>query len=182
MKHAVGVPIDRRESATVAEVMVAPVVVPSTIELDPLLALLREGGLQMAVVIDEFGGVDGLVTLEDVVEEIVGEVADEHDRRDPSIRRETADSWLVSGLVRPDEVTDAVGVVVPESDDYETVGGLIGARLGRLAEVGDVLELVVRDAEGARRGLVLTVVRMDGLRVDRVRLRVGETVPGEGGR
>lgn len=182
VKHAVGVPIDRRESATVAEVMVAPVVVPSTIELDPLLALLREGGLQMAVVVDEFGGVDGLVTLEDVVEEIVGEVVDEHDRRDPSIRRETADSWLVSGLVRPDEVTDAVGVVVPQSDDYETVGGLIGARLGRLAEVGDVLELVIRDAEGARRGLVLTVVRMDGLRVDRVRLRVGETVPGEGGR
>jgi CBS domain containing-hemolysin-like protein len=179
VKHAVGVPSERRDTARIADIMVPPLVVPSTIELDPLLALLRDSGLQMAVVVDEFGGVDGLVTLEDVVEEIVGEVLDEHDRRDPAIRREAEETWLLSGLVRPDEVRDAVGVALPESDDYETVGGLIGARLGRLPQLGDQVRLEALGADGNRREAVLTVARMDGRRVDRVRLQLGEAVSEE---
>jgi CBS domain containing-hemolysin-like protein len=179
VKHAVGVPREQRDTATVASVMVAPVVVPSTVELDPLLALLRKGGLQMAIVVDEFGGIDGLVTLEDVIEEIVGEVLDEHDRRDPAIRREAAGTWLLSGLVRPDEVADAAGIALPESDDYETVGGLIGARLGRLATLGDQVTVEALDDEGRRREVLLAVVRLDGRRVDRVRLRAGEAIDDE---
>jgi CBS domain containing-hemolysin-like protein len=179
VKHAVGVPREQRDTATVAGVMVAPVVVPSTVKLDPLLALLRKGGLQMAIVVDEFGGIDGLVTLEDVIEEIVGEVLDEHDRRDPAIRREAAGTWLLSGLVRPDEVADAAGIALPESDDYETVGGLIGARLGRLATLGDQVTVEALDDEGRRREVLLAVVRLDGRRVDRVRLRAGEAIDDE---
>ncbi len=172
VKHAVGVPVQRRATATVAEIMVAPVIVPSTVELDPLLAILRESGLQLAIVVDEFGGVDGLVTLEDIIEEIVGEVVDEHDRHDPAVRREASDRWLLSGLLRPDEIAAAVGVAVPESDDYETLGGLIGAQLGRFAQVGDTVELAARDGAGAPAPVTLEVARMDGLRVDRVRLRI----------
>ena len=148
--------------------------------LDPLLALLRQSGLQLAVVVDEFGGIDGLVTLEDVVEEIVGEVVDEHDRRDPAVRQEAEGGWVLSGLVRPDEARDAAGVTLPESDDFETVGGLIGAELGRLPRLGDQVSVEALDAEGRRRQAQLTVARMDGWRVGRVRLRLGGIISDEG--
>ena len=98
VKHAVRVPPEDRAEVPVSAVMVPPIVVPSSVELDPLLETLREGGLQMAVVVDEFGGIDGVVTLEDVVEEIVGEVRDEHDRRDEAIAPD-GDGPL--GAVRP---------------------------------------------------------------------------------
>jgi CBS domain containing-hemolysin-like protein len=175
VKHAVRVPSDQRGDVPVSEVMVPPIVIPSSVELDPLLVTLREGGLQMAVVVDEFGGVDGVVTLEDVVEEIVGEVRDEHDRRDEAISQESETRWLLSGLLRPDEVADATHILLPESEDgdYETLAGLITERLGRLPRVGDAVELEVRDDEGARRQAKLSVRRMDALRVDRVRLDVG---------
>ena len=170
VKHAVGVPHEQRGEVPVAEVMARPVLVPSSIELDPLLAILREGGLQIAVVVDEFGGVDGLVTLEDVVEEIVGEVVDEHDRRDMSARRRPDGSWMLSGLLRPDEASRATGVLLPEDEEYETLGGLIQDELSRMPAVGDEVELTTRDVDGRRCEATLTVVRLDGLRVDRVLL------------
>ena len=80
VKKAIAVPHDRRPDVPVSALMVAPVMVPETIRLDPLLLQLRAAGLQMVVVVDEYGGTSGVVTLEDVVEEIVGEVSDEHDR------------------------------------------------------------------------------------------------------
>lgn len=170
VKHAVGVPHERRGEVPVREVMVAPVLVPSTIELDPLLATLRNGGLQLAVVVDEFGGVDGIVTFEDVVEEIVGEVTDEHDRPNPAARRDPDGSWTVSGLLRPDEATRLTGLTLPEDDEYETLGGLIGLRLGHLPELGESVELRSRTSDGAPRLVTMTVARMDGMRVDRIRL------------
>jgi CBS domain containing-hemolysin-like protein len=178
VKHAVRIPPDRRDEVPVSEVMVPSIVVPSSLELDPLLETLREGGLQMAVVVDEFGGVDGVVTLEDVVEEIVGEVRDEHDRRDEAITHEDPGRWLISGLLRPDEVRNATGIALPESEegDYETLAGLVSERLERVPRVGDAVELEVRDDEGARRMARLSVRRMDALRVDRVRLEVGPPI------
>lgn len=170
VKHAVGVPYDRRDEVQVQAVMARPVMVPSSIALDPLLAILREGGLQIAIVVDEFGGVDGIVTLEDVVEEIVGEVVDEHDRRDVRARRRPDGSWVIAGLLRPDEAARATGVVLPEDEEYETVGGLIQDELGRLPAVGDEVVLTTRDVDGQRCQVTLTVVRLDGLRVDRVLL------------
>ncbi|MBB4661268.1 hemolysin family protein [Conexibacter arvalis] len=170
VKHAVGIPHERRDEVPIAEVMARPVLVPSSIELDPLLAILREGGLQIAVVVDEFGGVDGLVTLEDVVEEIVGEVVDEHDRRDMSARRRPDGSWTLSGLLRPDEASRATGLLLPEDEEYETLGGLIQDELSRMPAVGDEVLLRTRDLEGRRCEVTLTVVRLDGLRVDRVLL------------
>lgn len=168
VKHAVSVPHDRRTEVPIRDVMSRPVMVPSSIELDPLLAILREGGLQIAVVVDEFGGVDGLVTLEDVVEEIVGEVVDEHDRRDMSARRRPDGSWILSGLLRPDEAARATGVLFPEDEEYETIGGLIQDELNRLPRANDEIVLETRDLEGRRCEVTLTVVRLDGMRVDRV--------------
>ncbi len=86
IKHAVAVPVAERSSTRIKHIMVRPTVVPDSLRLDPLLALLRRDGFQMAVVLDEYGGQAGIVTLEDVVEEIVGDISDEHDP-DPSRAR-----------------------------------------------------------------------------------------------
>ncbi|WP_131769781.1 hemolysin family protein, partial [Candidatus Protofrankia californiensis] len=99
VKHAVAIPEDDRDTVTTGDVMVAHLSVPSTIELDPLLETLRRGGLQMAVVIDEFGGTDGLVTIEDLIEELVGDVVDEHDRVGVRAARRQDGTWLLSGLL-----------------------------------------------------------------------------------
>lgn len=165
VKHAVAVPFERRNDVQVHEVMNAPVLVPASLELDDLLDQLRAGGLQMALVVDEFGNVDGLVTLEDLVEEIVGEVRDEHDEGEQRARREGDNDWVLSGLMRPDEVQQLVGVKLPEDDDYETLGGLIGDQLARMPAEGDRVTLRAEDQD-----VTLTVLAMDDLRVDVVRL------------
>jgi CBS domain containing-hemolysin-like protein len=140
--------------------MVDAVRVPETIRLDPLLAALRQQGLQMAVVVDEYGGTAGVVTLEDVVEEIVGEVSDEHDRNRSGIVRLRDGSYVVPGLLRPDEVRARADLAVPDGAAFETVGGYVMAVLGRVPGVGDEVEIP---------GAVLRVERMDGRRVDRLR-------------
>jgi len=170
VKQAVGVPFEERETTHVATVMTPPLVVPASLELDDLLDTLRAGSLQMALVVDEFGNIDGLVTLEDLVEEIVGEVRDEHDEGEQPARREPDGSWTLPGLMRPDEVRRAIGIRLPEDDDYETIAGLIADRLARMPDIGDAVTLEADDAGGARQHVTLTVLAMDDLRVDRVRL------------
>jgi CBS domain containing-hemolysin-like protein len=171
VKDAMSVPPAERERMPVREVMAAPVLVPAVLELDTLLATLKRGGLQMAVVVDEWGNVDGIVTLEDLIEEIVGDVRDEHDERNDDARLDADGTWLLSGLLRPDEVARASGTLIPEDDDYETLAGLIANELQRMPKVGDTVALGTTDVDGARLDVTLTVTRMDGLRVDRVRLR-----------
>ena len=170
VKDGVSVPHERRDRVPVGAVMAAPVFVPSSVGLDALLAELQRGGLQMAVVVDEFGAVDGIVTLEDVIEEIVGEVRDEHDRYDDSIRRRADGTWSLSGLLRPDEVAHAVAMVLPEDEEYETLAGLVGFHLGRMAQEGDKVTLDTVDTERRPHRVTLTVSAMDGLRIDRVQL------------
>ncbi|MCZ4498341.1 MAG: HlyC/CorC family transporter [Marmoricola sp.] len=179
VKQAVAVPRSDRSSTRVREVMVPATVVPESLRLDPLLALLRGEGFQMAIVSDEYGGTAGVVTLEDVVEEIVGDIADEHDRIGARLRRRPDGSWIVSGLLRPDEVLDATGLALPEHEDYDTVAGLLVQLLGRIPVRAD--EVVVPlpvvqpdddDEDPVQEHAVLRVERMDGLRVDRISLRL----------
>jgi CBS domain containing-hemolysin-like protein len=182
VKQAVGVPVADRGAVTVAEVMSQPIMVPATLELDPLLALLRGHGLQMAVVVDEYGGTEGVVTLEDVVEEIVGDIADEHDRPGVHGRRHRDGSWSLSGLLRPDEVRDLTGVALPAGEDYDTVAGLVLDRLGRMPEAGETVTVTLppptelpagdQPGEDVRQAAVLTVERLEGLRVARIALTV----------
>lgn len=172
IRQAVAVPYEQRERVLVGQVMVEPVVVPSTLELDPLLGVLRQGGLQMAVVVDEFGGVDGIVTLEDLIEEIVGEVLDEHDDRSSEAHQDPDGSWLLSALLRPDEASEIVGVEIPEDEDYETLGGLVALHLERIPEVGDSVELDLPLGDDPEHEVVMTVESMDGLRVDELRIIV----------
>jgi len=174
LKHAVAVPFDERESVPVREVMAQPVLVPSSLELDRLLTELRQVGLQIAVVVDEFGSFDGIVTLEDLVEEIVGEVRDEHDPKEDPVVELGSRSWRISGLLRPDEIEDRTGIELPEDEEYETIAGLIAFELGRVPGQGDYIGVDARDRsnEGAPVRVRLLVVRMDGLRVDRVKMEV----------
>lgn len=173
------VPYDRRSETTVGDVMVDVTMVPSSIDLDSLLAVLRDGRHQLAVVIDEFGGVDGVVSLEDLVEEITGELDDEHD--EPSAPRQlTAGSWELSGLLRIDEVRSNIGLDLPESEEYDTLAGLVLFELGRLAEPGDTVELEGFDSQHRVRPVTLQVADLEGVRIDNVRVVVGEPVVEDG--
>ena len=176
VKQAVSVPPDRRRNVRLSDIADPATTVPDSIELDPLLSLLREQGMQMAVVVDEYGGTDGVVTLEDLVEEIVGDIADEHDRLSARSRHRRDGTWSLSGLLRPDEVEEQTGIALPDDDDYETIAGLINQYLGRLAVRGDEVALTLdptpdmADDEVEPETVRLTVERMEGRRIDRVTL------------
>jgi len=159
LKAAVSVPRERRADVPAAALATEPLRFPEAVHLDVLVAELRARGYQMAIVVDEYGGTAGVVTLEDLVEEIVGEVLDEHDRRRAGIVR-VDDTVLFPGELRPDEVRDRAGIRIPEGDVYDTVGGYIMSVLERIPAVGDSVEI----EDGT-----LEVQRMDARRVDRVR-------------
>ncbi len=159
LKAAVAVPRDRRLEVPVGALASEPLRVPETVHLDVLISELRSRGYQLAVVVDEYGGTAGLVTLEDLVEEIVGEVSDEHDRTRAGVVR-GRDSITFPGELRPDELQSRTGVQVPEGDVYDTVGGYMMSVLERVPAAGDEVTL---DSG------VLQVIRMDGRRVDRIR-------------
>ena len=121
LKAAISVPRERRAEVPAAALSTEPLRVPETVHLDVLVSELRSRGYQMAIVVDEYGGTAGIVTLEDLVEEIVGEVLDEHDRMRAGVIR-GKESMTFPGDLRPDELADRAGVRVPEGDVYDTVG------------------------------------------------------------
>ncbi|WP_165143059.1 hemolysin family protein [Microbacterium endophyticum] len=166
LKAAISVPRDRRRDVPAAALATEPLRVPETVHLDALVSELRARGYQMAIVVDEYGGTAGVVTLEDLVEEIVGEVLDEHDRRRADVVH-SSDSVTFPASLRPDELRDRSGIKVPAGDVYDTVGGFIMSELERIPIVGDEIEI----DDG-----ILTVARMDGRRVDRVKF-VPRAVP-----
>ncbi|WP_051232120.1 hemolysin family protein [Acidipropionibacterium thoenii] len=171
VRRAVGVPWKRRaEVPVISSSLLDPAPrVPETLELPQLLVQLRDEGLQMAVVVNEYGGVSGVVTLEDAVEEIVGDVADEHDQRRAGIRYQPDGAILVPGRLRPDELADRTGVKVPEDGRYETLGGLVMSVLGRIPVIGD--EVWTDD------DIQIVVTRMVGRRVSQVLVRPAPEEP-----
>lgn len=161
IKKAIAVPKTKRSQVTAATIASDMVRVPESVNLDTLIADLREAPFQMALVVDEYGGTAGVVTLEDLVEEIVGEVADEHDRISPGVLQSAEGAWFFPAMLRPDEaMTHIPGLTIDEDEAYETVGGFIMAELGRVAKVGDVVDI----DHGT-----LEVRRIDGHRVERVK-------------
>lgn len=159
VKQAVAIDRTKRDATAVSKIMSEVIRVPETMPLERLMVELRARGLQMAIVVDEYGGTAGLATLEDLVEELVGELVDEHDRAKAGVTRGANSSVLFPGMTRPDELAE-MAIKVPDDGAYETVAGYIMSVLGRIPVVGDEVELD---------GGVLRVERMDGRRVDRVR-------------
>lgn len=161
-KDVYRVPFAERADAPITSIMAAPFVVPETRRLGDLLGDLRAVGQHLAIVVDEHGGTAGIITLEGVLEELVGEIDDEHDR--PASRRTRVigpGEWRLDGSLHHDEVREACGFDVPEGE-YETLAGFVLDRLGRVPEVGEGFH---------HDGWVVEVVAREGLRVATVLLR-----------
>jgi CBS domain containing-hemolysin-like protein len=163
---ALGVPLERRTAIKVATVAREPVYVPESLGLDKVLAALRAADADLAIVVDEYGGTDGVVTVEDLIEELVGEIADEYDVEPVGTGTEELTApggektFLVDGLLREDELMEQTGFALPEGP-YETLAGFLLARLGHIPVVGESLE-----ADGWE----FTVMEVDRHRVELVRV------------
>ena len=160
VKDLVGV--DRGSKARAHDVMRKVPAIPETLRLDQALAEFRRQYAQLAIVIDEYGGTAGLVTLEDVLEQLVGEVGDEFEKDvAPAIKEEGPGVYVVNGLVGLTELRERLHIELTD-EPYDTVGGMVFGRLGRVAQVGDAIE-----AEGYR----FQVTAVDGRRVSQVRIQ-----------
>ena len=165
VKQAIAVPRAKRDEVPVAALAEDAVRVPETMRLDLLLEDLRTRGFQLAVVVDEYGGTAGIVTLEDLIEEIVGEVSDEHDRVHSGVIG-SGDELILPAELRPDQVRQQTGISIPEGP-YDTIAGFVLAELGRIPDRGDAVQL----PDGA----ALTVERMEGRRISRLRYRAADS-------
>jgi CBS domain containing-hemolysin-like protein len=164
VKQAVAIPPERRAQVPVSAIMVEPVRVPETMPLDRLILTLRGRGLQFGVVVDEYGGTAGIATLEDAVEELIGDLSDEHDRTKAHIVQYSDGSASFSGLARPAELRE-IGLKISDDEDYDTIAGFVMSELGKIPQDGDVVELPTGQ---------LKVIRMDGRRVDRIKYQPTE--------
>lgn len=169
LRKAIAVPYEKRSEVPAAALLVDAPQVPETVRLGPLLVQLRELGMQLAIVVDEYGGTSGVVTLEDVIEELVGDVADEHDSRRSGTLKANDGTWAVPGDMRPDELEDLTEASLAEDPDYETLGGLVMKELGRIPNLGDVI--TIPDVNDVAH-VTLTVESMDGRRIERLRVKV----------
>jgi CBS domain containing-hemolysin-like protein len=139
VKDVLRVPAGDRATTRVGELMAEPVAVPETRSLERLFADLRQGGRQLAIVVDEHGGLSGIVTLEDLIEEIVGEIDDEYDPVTTAVRFDPAsESWELAGALHADEVREACGFDMPDGE-YDTLAGFVLDRLGHLPVAGEVV-------------------------------------------
>jgi len=157
VKDSLRVPPDERASEPITDHMRPALVIPDSQPLDAVLVELRSRGSGLAIVSDEYGGTAGIVTSEDLLEELVGEIRDEYDN---VVEPVPLNAGGVSGLLHRHEVDETVGFEWPEGR-YETLGGLVTAELERLPEVGDVVNV---------EGWTFEVTAVDGFRVDRVRV------------
>jgi CBS domain containing-hemolysin-like protein len=139
----VGVEPADRDHVTIGSVAAEPMIVPFTLPLPAVLELLRTARRQLVIVMDEFGGFAGVVTLEDIAEELVGEIRDEDDLPEAEFGANPDGTWTLPGRWRLDQVEEATGITLPDSEDYETVSGLVMAQLGRVPVVGDELSVVL---------------------------------------
>ena len=162
VKQVFEVPPADRPHTRLATLMQPVSTVPSTLDGDAVMTQIRANGLQTALVVDEYGGTAGMVTVEDLIEEIVGDVRDEHDDATPDVV-EMRNGWQVSGLLRIDEVDTETPFRAPEGE-YETIGGLVLQELGHIpgrGRVGDIDR--VRPRHGLRPpGAVARHRRADG--------------------
>ncbi|BBX44887.1 hemolysin family protein [Mycobacterium cookii] len=170
VKQVFGVPAADRQRTLVTAIARPVAKVPSTLDGDALMGEIRASALQTAMVVDEYGGTAGMVTTEDLIEEIVGDVRDEHDNASQDVVA-VGNGWRVSGLLRIDEIADATGYHAPEGE-YETISGLVLQQLGRIPVNGDEVQLAGYESDGVPHGSSwrAKVIRMDGRRIDLLEL------------
>jgi len=151
------------------DVMRKPVFVPETKKASDLLNELRRDQVHLAIVLDEYGGMSGIVTVEDLLEEIVGEIRDEYDQKDgkdePRLVRCEDGSAEADGVARIDVLNEALDLQIPEDESYDTVGGFVSTRLGRVPERGEVCLID---------GMRFEILDADARRIRRVRVTAGQ--------
>ncbi len=153
-----------KENFSIEKLIRPLMLVPETMTLDNLIIQFKEEHAQMAVVIDEFGGTAGLITLEDVLEEIIGEVQDEFDEEEEADIKEIAENtYIANAMMRIDELAEFFGINEEqfEEDDVETIAGLVVKLLGHIANTGDSVTY---------EGLTFTVVEVDGARITKLQI------------
>jgi CBS domain containing-hemolysin-like protein len=169
-KDILGVPVDRRAEVAVTDLSRPVLAVPESADLHRVLAEVRQSSSPMAIVVDEHGGTAGVLTIEDLVEELVGDIGDEFDADDePGVVRLAADRWRLPGELRLHEVERETGVELPEGP-YDTVAGFVLDRLGRIPVVGD---------RAVDAGVATTVLSMEGRRVRTLELVILTPPPDE---
>jgi CBS domain containing-hemolysin-like protein len=161
-KDLLGVPAGDLATVTVAGFARPALALPEATGLRVVLDQLRGEATEMTLVVDEYGAPAGVVTLEDLVEELVGDIADEHDPDQPDAEQSVDGSWLVPGAWRLDEIERATGIALPQGS-YATIAGLVLARLERLAQTGDEVEVA---------GVSIEVMAVEDWTITQVRLRV----------
>jgi len=154
--------VEEPDTIDLRRIMRKPFFVPETKRLDELLQEFKTRKIQMAVVLDEYGGTAGLVTLEDVIEEIVGDISDEYDRPESALMKRIDERVIeVDGRMYIDDLNDAMDLELPEDEDYDTVAGFVFSELGLIPPVGEKLEAY---------GATFTVVAADARKISRVRV------------
>ena len=149
---------------SIESIMREPEFVAENMAVDDLLHLMREKNLQMAIVVDEYGGVEGIVTLEDVLEEIVGDIDDEFDDGSDEPTAMGDGSWVVNATMPVDDLAQAVGIEL-DHGDVNTIGGYVYTRLGRMASVGDAVTAA---------GVTIEVTQVRGRRIHQLRVATGD--------
>lgn len=148
---------------SVESLMRTPVLfAPETQKISTLLAKMKTRGRHLAIVVDEFGGTSGLITLEDIIEELVGEIRDEFDPKEVPVRRIDSTTWIVDARVSISDLKDETGIELPDSGDYESVGGFVTAEFGNIPVAGTVIT-----AHGVRAKVLLS----DARHVERLELK-----------
>jgi CBS domain containing-hemolysin-like protein len=163
LRDVLALPEPQWDTVRVRDIARAAVVVPDSLPLPAVREALRAAEDELAVVVDEYGGFAGVLTVEDIAEELVGEITDEHDPEGADQLRRSMDAWTVPGALNIQEVERLVGLDLPEGD-YQTVGGLVINELGRLPDRDDAVTLVLPrllDDDGTVDELVLTVRSVD---------------------
>lgn len=160
-KDLLSIPDDAYNEPIPPEIIRPLLIVPESAPVRPLLADMQRNGRHLALIIDEHGGTAGLLTLEDIAEELVGEIRDEYDENESEVRQIGDARWYyVPGSARPDQLKTIVGIDLPEGE-YETIGGFLMDRLGRVPRRGDRIQFG---------DWIIRVRRMDGRRIEEVEL------------
>jgi CBS domain containing-hemolysin-like protein len=139
-----------------------PIFAPETQKISDLLTEMRKGGQHMAIVVDEFGGTSGLITLEDIIEELVGEIRDEFDADEAMLLVLDDHTWVVDARMTIRDLDDAIGVALPDTGDYESVGGFVIAAHGSIPSKGTVIEAA---------GFTFTVLSSDARRIKKLEMK-----------
>ena len=172
VKEVFPVVLEQRQGVTIRGLMHEPYFAPETAKIDDVLKELQKRKIHMGFVLDEYGEFSGIITVEDILEELVGEILDEFDQDEPEVQTVEPGVYLINGQVRVKDANERLGISLPLEASYDTLGGLVVERLGHIPRRGDTVSI-----DGAR--LTIMVVQMLGRRVGRVKVTVPPSASGE---